>query len=75
MSTYITNDLQVALVFTAGMLLVAYGLSDFLDQVKNKIPGVVTKALVNVILGVVLLWFWYSVLFQPGGNNRGGFRN
>ena len=75
MSTYLTNDLQVALVFTAGMLLVAYGLSDFLDQVKNKIPGVVTKALVNVILGIVLLWFWYSVLFQPSGNNRGGFRN
>lgn len=75
MSTYMTNDLQVALVFVAGVSLVSYGLSDFLDQVKNKIPGVATKALVNVILGVLLLWFWYSVLFQPTGNNRGGYRN
>lgn len=72
MSTYTTADLQTTLVLVGGVMMLAQALRNFIDRDKNRQAGVATLALVNVIMGVLLVYFWMSVLapkMKSGGSN------
>jgi hypothetical protein len=71
MSTYTTADLQTTLVLVGGVMMLAQALRNFIDREKNRQAGVATLALVNVILGVLLVYFWMSVL-APKMKSAGG---
>ncbi len=62
-------DLQASIVFVAGVLCTLQGLQEFLNQQRNKQPVVATLALVNVNIGILLLYIYFSVFFKDSFRN------
>jgi hypothetical protein len=62
-------DLQASIVLVAGALCTLQGLREFLNQQRNKQPMVATLALVNVAIGILLIYIYFAVFFKDSFRN------
>jgi len=62
--SYNTFKLDKVLVFSAAILLIVSALQDFLDPTRRTLPTVIIQALTRLLLGLFMIYFFFTVLNQ-----------
>jgi hypothetical protein len=64
-ASYKTFSLDKILILSAAILLMISAIQDFLDPVRKTMPAVVIQAIVRLLLGLFMVYFFFTVLKQP----------
>jgi hypothetical protein len=62
--SYKTFSLDKVLILSAAILLMVSAMQDFLTPVRRTNPTVVIQALTRLILGMFMIYFYFTVLRQ-----------
>ena len=54
--------LQKILVLTIAIMLILSPVQDFLDPGRGRIPSVAIKSIVQMLMGMFLIYFWLTVM-------------
>ena len=60
--TFKTYSLDKVLVLSAAVLLIISALQDFTNKTRRTIPVVIIQALVRLLLGLFIFYFFFTVL-------------
>jgi hypothetical protein len=60
--TFKTYSLDKVLVMSAAVLLIISALQDFTNKTRRAIPVVIIQALVRLLLGLFIFYFFFTVL-------------
>jgi hypothetical protein len=60
--TFKTYSLDKVLVMSAAVLLIISALQDFTNKTRRTIPVVIIQALVRLLLGLFIFYFFFTVL-------------
>jgi hypothetical protein len=62
--SYHTYHLGEALIVSAALLLMITAMQDFLDTTRRSNPTVIMSALTRMLIGLFLIYFFFTVLNQ-----------
>jgi hypothetical protein len=62
--SYKTYNLDKVIVLSAAILLMISAMQDFLDPIRRMNPTVIIQALVRLLLGLFMIYFFATVLKQ-----------
>jgi hypothetical protein len=62
--SYKTYNLDKVIVLSAAILLMISAMQDFLDPIRRMNPTVIIQALVRLLLGLFMVYFFATVLKQ-----------